>query len=145
MMQSQATERPIIVASLSGPTLKSLTIDNLIWPSVLDYLGIKEDVMEIPGKIRVSKNNQCQNLIGCFITCAFLILVIVMIWYANLISELFRIIISFACVLVVFFTFILWQCSENQEDIKDKVIAEFNEKCKFYQVSNCFFSLQGGA
>ena len=51
-MPSQAIERPIIVASLSGRTLESLTIDNLIWPSVLDYLDIKEDIMKIPGKIR---------------------------------------------------------------------------------------------
>ena len=92
-MLSQAIERPIIVASLSGRTLESLTIDNLIWPSVLDYLGIKEDIMDIPGKISVSINNQCQNMILCCIFYIFLILVNVAIWYLGLVTGFFRMII----------------------------------------------------
>ena len=142
-MQSQAIERPIIVASLSGRTLESLTIDNLIWPSILDYLGIKEDLMEIPEKIRVSTNNRCQNLIFCCFFYIFLISVNVVIWY-HLDNELFIIIIIIVCLILMTFTLfkcMLPLCLENQEDIKDRVIAEFNEKCKFYQVSLCFFSL----
>ena len=148
MMLSQAIERPIIVASLSGRTLESLTIDNLIWSSVLDYLGIKEDIMEIPGKIRVSTNNpdQCQNfMFGC-IFYIFLIFINFVIWSVDLVTELVRIIITMVCVVLMIFTFFKCMllhcyCLENQEDIKDRVIAEFNEKCKFHQVSHCFFSL----
>ena len=141
-MLSQAIERPIIVASLSGRTLESLTIDNLIWPSVLDYLGIKEDIMEIPGKIRALiralTNNQCQNLIFCCTFYIFLILVNVAIWYEGLELRIplgYRIIITGVCLGLMFFIFfkcIFPQCLENQEDIKGRVIAEFNEKCKFY-------------
>ena len=134
-MPSQAIERPIIVASLSGRTLESLTIDNLIWPSVLDYLGIKEDIMEIPGKIRVLISNQCQNLMFCCIFYIFLLFVNVAIWYAGLITGLFRIIITMVCLVLMIFTFFkcgFTQCLENQEDIKGRVIAEFYEKCKFY-------------
>ena len=134
-MPSQAIERPIIVASLSGRTLESLTIDNLIWPSVLDYLGIKEDIIEIPGKIRVLINNQCQNLMFCCIFYIFLISVNVAIWYGGLVTGLFRIIITMVCLLLMIFTFFkcgFAQCLENQEDIKGRVIAEFYEKCKFY-------------
>ena len=133
-MPSQAIVHPIIVASLSGQRLESLTIDNLIWPSVLDYLGIKGDILEISGKIRVSRNNRGQNLIFCLIFYTFLISVNVLIWYANLVTELFRVIITGVCVVLVIFTFfkfIFPQCLENQEDINDGVIAEFNEKCKF--------------
>ena len=137
-MPSQAIERPIIVASLSGRTLESLTIDNLIWPSVLDYLGIKEDIMEIPGKIRALTDNQCQNLIFCCIFYIFLILVNVLIWYEGLGFRIplgYRIIITGVCLGLMFFVFfkcIFPQCLENQEDIKVREIAEFNEKCKFY-------------
>ena len=151
-MLSQAIERPIIVASLSGRTLESLTIDNLIWPSVLNYLDIKEDIMEIPGKIRALMealtNNQCPNLIFCFIFYIFLISVNVVFWYTDLELKIalgFRIIIAIVSLALMTFTLfkcMLPQCLENQEDIiKDRVIAEFNEKCKFYQVSHCFFSL----
>ena len=140
-MLSQAIERPIIVASLSGRTLESLTIDNLIWPSVLNYLDIKEDIMEIPGKIRALMealtNNQCQKLIFCLILFILLILVNVFFWYADLdikVPLAFRIIITIFS--LAFMIFILNcmspQCLENEEDIiKDRVIAEFNEKCKF--------------
>ena len=149
-MPGQAIERPIIVASLSGRTLESLTIDNLIWPSVLNYLDIKEDIMEIPGKIRALMealtNNQCQNLIFCFIFYIFLISVNVVFWYTDLeikIPLAFRVIIIIVCLAIMIFTFINCispQCLGNEEDIiKDRVIAEFNEKCKFYQVSHCFF------
>ena len=152
MMLSQAVERPIIVASLSGRTLESLTIDNLIWPSVLDYLGVKEDIMKIPVKIRALMealtNNQCQKLIFCLILFILLILVNVFFWYADLdikVPLAFRIIITIFSLALMIFTFLNCmspQCLENEEDIiKDRVIAEFNEKCKFYQVSHCFFSL----
>ena len=133
-MLSQAIERQIIVASLSGRTLESLTIDNLIWPSVLDYLGIKEDIMEIPGKIRALTDNQCQNLIFCCIFCIFLIVVNVAIWYLGLVTGLFRIIITMVCLFLMISTFIICgflSCLENQDDIKGRVIAEFDEKCKF--------------
>ena len=151
-MLSQVIERPIIVASISGRKLESLTIGNLIWPSVLDYLDIKEDVMEIPRKIRALMealtDNQCQNLIFCCIFDIFLILVNVVIWYEGLGFKIplgFRIIITGVCLGLMFLTLfkcMVPKCLENQEDIiKDRVIAEFNEKCKFYQVSHCFFSL----
>ena len=133
-MLSQAIERQIIVASLSGRTLESLTIDNLIWPSVLNHLGIKEDIMDIPEKIRVSINNQCQNLIFCCIFFIFLILVNVAIWYLGLVTGLFRIIITMVCLFFMIFTFIICGCLpyfEDQDDIKGRVIAEFDEKCKF--------------
>ena len=134
MMLSQAIERPIIVASLSGRTLESLTIDNLIWPSVLDYLGIKEDIMDIPGKISVSINNQCQNMILCCIFYIFLILVNVAIWYLDLVTGIFRMIITMICLCLMILTFIkcgCFPCLENQDDIKGQLIAEFDEKCKF--------------
>ena len=133
-MLSQAIERPIIVASLSGRTLESLTIDNLIWPSVLDYLGIKEDIMEIPGKIRVSTNNpdHCQNfMFGC-IFYIFLIFINFVIWSVDLVTKLVRIIITMVSLLLMISTCAVPQCLENQEDIKGRVIAEFDVKCKFY-------------
>jgi hypothetical protein len=107
----EAIERQVIVASLSGRTLESLTIDNLIWPSALNYLGIKEDIMDIPGKIRVN----------------------VAIWYLGLVTGLFRIIITVVCLFLMTFTFIkcgFLPCLHNQDDIKGRVIAEFDEKCK---------------
>ena len=136
MFHQTTDHRSIIVASLAGPTLDSLTLENLIWPtarrSVLDYLGIKEEIMNIPQTIKsVSKSRNYRNVVYFYL---FVIVLNLIIWLIDMSNDIRIPITGFSLFFMICTCCrVLGPKSQNsQDDIIRVIVNEFNAKCKLY-------------